>query len=82
MAQSGMLHEEGREPVGEGVEEAEALHQLEAAEIDVGALLLHVENLVDVLLGLFHALVGGIGVEYVFHGVFVLLNAPLGELEA
>ena len=40
-----MLCIEGREPVAQRVEKAIALHLLEASEVNVGTLLLHIDHL-------------------------------------
>ena len=58
----GMLEEEGQEPVAYAAEERETLHLLEAAEVDVRPLLLHVQHAVHALLKLLHALLGQFGV--------------------
>ena len=77
-----MLNVERDEPVAQRVEEREALHLFETAEIHVGTLFLHVEHLLHRALHLLHLLVGGFGVHDIFHRVVVhLLDAVSRDAE-
>ena len=68
-----MLEEEGQEPVAYAAEERETLHLLEAAEVDVRPLLLHVHHAVHRFLQFLHALLGQLRVQHVLHGVVLHL---------
>ena len=66
-----MLCIEGREPVAQRVEKAIALHLLEASEVNVGTLLLHVDHLLHRALQFICLLICSFGVQNVFHRVIL-----------
>ena len=77
-----MLYVERYQPVAHVVEEGVSLHLREAAEIDVGTLLLHVHHALEGRFKLLHALLGSPRVQNVLHGVLGhLLDAVLRDAE-
>ena len=69
-----MLGKERIEPIGYTAEERKPLHLRKAAEIDVRALLLHVDHLAETCLHGFHGMLGGSRIKDILHGVFLLLG--------
>ena len=73
LADGRVLGVERHKPVANAVEKRETLHLREAAEIYVGARLLHVEHPPEALFHLLHPAFGLLRVDYVFDGVALFL---------
>ena len=81
--QVGMLCIEGCEPVAQRVEKAIALHLLEASEVNIGTLLLHVDHLLHRALQFICLLICSFGVQNVFHRVILnFFKSVLSHTEA
>ena len=77
-----MLHIERCKPVAQLIEEREALHLRESAEVDVRPCFLHVHHLAELLLRFLNVAVCGVGVHDVVHRVvFLLLYSETRHLE-